>query len=243
MVKNIFILFIALITVFSVSAQLSFNQDTASLIMEDGTAKKATINVSNNSGHAIDLRWNLISSTLNDNDNGVFPNTVSWKIQFCECNTCYNNDFGPILSAAGCADPMADGDSVDWYLTIDPNGFPMVDGEWIIKVDNMTDNISDTLVYYAVHPNAVKSVSYNADVTSYPNPANSEFVVSYELTNVNAPVLNVYSIIGGKMATYSLSNSNGSVSINTLDFDNGMYFYTIEEEGQRVFIQKFNVVH
>jgi hypothetical protein len=243
MVKNILAIFIGLTTVFAVSAQLTFSQDTASLIMEDGFSHKANINVSNNSGHPINLSWNLISSTLNDNDNGVFPNTVSWKIQFCECNTCYNNDFGPILNGAGCADPMADGDSIDWYLSVNPNGFPMLDAEWIIEVENLTDNVKDTLVYLAIHPNSVQSVSHNADITSYPNPANTEFIVNYELTNVNAPVLNVYSIIGGKIAKYNLNNTNGSLSINTLDFENGMYFYTIEEEGQRVFIQKFNVVH
>ena len=165
-------------------------------------------------------------------------------MQFCDCVTCIGNDFGVLPSGAQCPDAMPDGTNEEWYLTADPNGQVVTgDGMYIIEVRNTTDNITDTLVYVAEAPNSVKNITYNANVTSYPNPANSELIVDYTLKNVSTPILNVYSIIGGKVATYELNQVNGSLNLNTSDFENGMYFFTIEEKGQRVFIQKFNVVH
>ena len=223
--------------------QITIANDTVFLVMEDGVAHKASITISNNSGHDINLRWSLIESTLNDNDDGDGDNSNNWALQFCECNTCYSNDFGPLTNNAACSDPMLDGSSLDWYLTVNPNGQPMITGKWVIKVENLTDNITDTLVYTAYMPTAISKISYNAEVSNYPNPANNEMVVNYALTNVNAPVLSVYNIVGSKVATYPLNGSNGRLNVNTADLVNGMYFYTIEEEGQRIYIQKFNVVH
>lgn len=245
MMKKILLIFIAAM-VFSVSsiAQITFSKDTAYLQLQDGVLNAAKILLSNNSGHDIDLRWSLIQSTLNDNVNGTYPNTVSWKMQFCDCVTCIGNDFGVLPTGAQCPDAMPDGTNEEWYLTADPNGQnPTADGMFIIEVQNVTDNIKDTLVYIAEAPNSVKKVSYNANVASFPNPANNELVVNYQLTNVSSPVLNVYSIIGGKVGAYELNSVTGTLNLNTSDFENGMYFFTIEEKGQRVYIQKFNVVH
>ncbi|MFT4754015.1 MAG: hypothetical protein ACI85Q_001571 [Salibacteraceae bacterium] len=243
MIKNILVLVSAIFIAQLGFSQLSFDTDTATLVMEDGIAKKAKIVVSNSSGKDITLRWSLINSTLNDNTDGDSDVSNNWKLQFCECNTCYSNDFSGLVTAAQCADPMLDGSSVEWYITVDPNGQSMQKGEWIIKVDNVTDNITDTLVFYALNPLAVSEISFNAEVTSYPNPASSEFIVNYELTNVTTPILNIYSIVGSKLASYPLNSMAGSVNINTRNLQNGMYFYSIEEKGKRVFTQKFNVVH
>ena len=245
MKKQLLALVVALISVAISNAQITFDTDTAFLIMENGVAHKATIKLTNNSGYDISLRWTMLSSTLNDNNDGDSDNSNNWAIQFCECNTCYTNDFNELPNGAQCADPMghvSGANSQDWYLTVDPNGQPMIDGEWVIKVDNLTDNISDTLVYLALHPNAVKKVNFNANVTSYPNPAKDQLTVNYELTQVNSPVLTIYNLVGSKIATYALNGQSGRLDVNTSAFQTGMYFYAIEEQGQQIFIQKFNVV-
>lgn len=243
MMKKILSILVAVLTFFSGYSQLTFDQDTATLTMEQNVQKKAKIIVSNNAGYDIAMRWSLISSTLNDNDDGDSDNSNNWALQFCECNTCYTNDFAGLVSAAQCADPMSDGSSVEWYLTVDPNGQAMDKGEWIIQVQNLTDNITDTLVFYAKNPLSVKEFSANAEVVSYPNPANNELIVNYELTNVSNPQLTVYSIVGSKLTSYSLNQKSGVLNLNTQELANGMYFYSIEEDGKRVFTQKFNVVH
>lgn len=246
MIKKLLSFVFVFATALTVSAQIDFTADTAYLELEDGVNHKATITLTNNSGHDISLRWSLISSTLNDNNDGDSDVSNNWKIQFCECNTCYTNSFDSLPGGAQCSDPMghqAGANSQDWYLTVDPNGQTFTDAEWVIEVTNLTDGEIDTLVYLVTLPNSINNVTYNADVTSYPNPANNELIVDYTLTNVQTPVLSVYNLIGAKVASYPLNPVNGKLSINTSNLDNGMYFYTIEEQNQRVFIQKFNVVH
>ncbi|MGB0390079.1 MAG: T9SS type A sorting domain-containing protein [Salibacteraceae bacterium] len=231
--KKLLLLSAVFIMSLGATAQLSFDQDTASLTMEANVSHKAEILVSNTGNHKVKIRWSLISSTLNDD----------WGLQFCECNNCYTNDFGPLPTSGACADSMDIGESLKWYLTVNPYNEPMEKGEWIIKVTNVTDNISDTLYYYAKNPLSVNNISANANVTSFPNPANDELVINYELTNVSKPQLTIYSIVGEEIATYQLNNIGGVLRLNTQELKNGMYFYSIKENNTRVFTQKFNIVH
>lgn len=243
MKKNLLSLVSLILISISSFSQLSFDLKETGVVMEDGKENKAKIIITNNSGHEIDMRWTLINSTLNDNDDGDSDNSNNWSLQFCECNTCYSNEFDPLVSLAQCFDPMPDNSSKEWYLTVDPNGQAMFKGEWKIQVQNTTDGIIDTLTFFAFNPLAVNEVSINANVTSFPNPANSELQINYSLTNVSSPLLNVYSIVGNKISTQSLNQVEGVLNLNTQNLQSGMYFFTIEEKGKRVFTQRFNVVH
>ena len=236
------ILSILLFVAISVPAfsQLTFDTDSAYMVMESGQWKKCEIELTNSGNHDIEVSWKLINSTILD-----FGNPLGrWDVGYCDCIQCYFNEFAELIKLDTCPDPMAPGASIKWYITMDPGAVQIQDAEWVIEVYNHTDDIKDTLSYFLLDgPNSVSKISYNAEVSSYPNPANNEMVVNYALTNVNAPVLSVYNIVGSKVATYPLNGSNGRLNVNTADLVNGMYFYTIEEEGQRIFIQKFNVVH
>lgn len=246
MIRNLLSLSLLLLVSYTATSQIDFDTTTSSLIMEAGTRQKANIQLTNNTGHPVQLEWSLIESTLNDNDDGDNDNSNNWELQFCDCNTCYVNFGGPIPSGGSCFDLMSshpDSNSIGWYLTVKPNGQPMIDAHFIIEVRNITDGFTDTLTYLAIHPNSVKDVAYNAEVTTYPNPANTELVVNYDLSHVSQPTLKVYSIIGVEMAQYPLNALNGFLRIPTTQFENGMYFFTIEEKGQRIFQQKFNVMH
>lgn len=256
MKKQILLILVTIVGAFTATSQVTFDKHTDTLIIEDGIAHKAEITLTNNSGHDIELKWKKIFSTLHDVVPPATDNTNAWNLQFCECNTCYTNDFGALTTGGSCNSPLdtaTGSNSQKWYLTADQNGQTYGNAVWVIEVTNLTDNIKDTLSYYVMNPdssndphetpNSINDVTYNADVTSYPNPANNELIVDYTLTNVQAPVLSVYNLIGAKVASYTLNPVNGKLAINTSNLDNGMYFYTIEEQNQRVFIQKFNVVH
>ncbi len=221
-------------------SQLSFSSDSSYSQMVPGVFTKCSITVSNTGNHDVMVSWRMINSTLKDFGN---PDG-SWAIGYCDCVQCYFNDFNLLIQQDSCPDAMAPGESVDWYITIDPGTVAMANAEWIVEVHNYTDDIKDTISYFLLdHPNSVKKINYNAEVKSYPNPANNELVVDYTLTNVNNPVLSVYSLLGSKLESFPVNKANGRLNVNTSNYENGMYFYTIEENGQRVFIQKFNVVH
>jgi hypothetical protein len=224
----------------SVNAQMTYTPKSAYTELIAGTEVECRIKLTNEWTHDVQLSWRMISSTIKD----FGAPGGAWLVQYCDCNSCRSNEFSPLVQSDVCADKLAPRASIDWYMKIDVGTVAIANAEWIIEVHNQTDNVYDTISYFLLdHPNSVKETSNNATVTSYPNPAKDVLTINYALTNVNTPVISVYSLIGLKVASFPLSNANGVFDINTSNLENGMYFYTIEEEGQRVFIQKFNVVH
>ncbi len=241
MKKNLLFAVLSLLIWMPLTAQLSFSSDTVMIQMAPDSAHKGIITVSNNSGHDILIRWTLISSTLNDNTDGDSDNSNNWALQFCECNTCYTNDFDSLPGGAQCTNPMANGDAQDWYLTVDPNGQQMYDAEWIIEVQNVTDGITDTLYYLVMMPNSTKQISYDADIKTFPNPVQDELIVHYKFEKAGTPVIKVYNILGSLVMQIPVSGVNGRLAIDMSGVQNGVYFFTVEDKGQRLYIKKFTV--
>lgn len=237
--KKLILLFTIITLSFPVIAQLSYSSDTATVTMEPGVAHKAIITISNNSGHDINIRWSLISSTLKDYD----PNANFWYLQFCECNNCYSNDFSTLPAQGVCNSPMSNGVSQDWYLTVDPKNGPLESGEWIIEVQNVTDGMVDTLVYLVMAPNSINDLDISAQVSSYPNPADEELIVNYSLQKFDKPVLNIYNIVGSLVMSVPVTSIQGTMMVNLRPLQNGIYFYTIEDNGNRLYIDKITVSH
>lgn len=240
MFKKLLFAILFLGTSFTAFSQLTFSPDSSYAQMVPGVYTKCSITVTNSGNHDVMVSWKMINSTLKDYGN---PGGA-WGIGYCDCVQCYFNDFSLLIQQDSCPDPMAPGESIEWYITVDPGTVAMDNAEWIVEVHNYTDDIKDTISYFLLdHPNSIEKVNQSADVKSYPNPAKNELIVDYSLTNVNNPVLSVYSLLGSKVASFPINEVNGRLNVNTSAYETGMYFYTIEENGQRVFIQKFNVVH
>tara|TARA_R110002050_G_scaffold87066_2_gene184611 strand:+ start:15710 stop:16426 length:717 start_codon:yes stop_codon:yes gene_type:complete len=238
MIKKL-LLTIAVLTTINGFAQISFDTDSAYVMLRPGYTEKCIVTLTNSGTHDVNLTWRMISSTIKD----FGAAGGQWNVGYCDCKECTNNEFTELRKLDTCPDPMIPGQVVEWYITVDPQSVAMADAEWVVEVSNNTDSILDTISYFLQAPNSVNEVSYNANVTSYPNPASAELMINYELTNVQAPILNVYSLVGVRIGTYAINGSNGLMKINTSELENGMYFYSIEEKGQRVFTQRFNVVH
>lgn len=240
MIKKILsiLLFVAItVTGFS---QMTYSTDSAYVQMTPGTVQTCEIYLTNSGNHDVMLSWRMINSTLKDFGNA----DGAWTLGYCDCVQCYNNDFAELIKKDTCPNPLGPGETTHWYITVDPGTVAMTNAEWIVEVNNMTDGVLDTISYFLLdHPNSVNKINYSANVKNYPNPANTEMVIDYALTDVNSPVLSLYNIVGSKVATYSLNSQNGRFNLNTSNLENGMYFYTIEEQGQSIFIQKFNVLH
>ena len=108
--KKIYSLLVVVFVSVAVSAQVTFSKDTAVVGIKTGYSTEAHILMSNNSGGPVQISWTAITNTLNNN----------WDLQFCDCNTCYTNNFGPLPNKATCNSPLGDGTKLDLKVIIDP---------------------------------------------------------------------------------------------------------------------------
>lgn len=79
---------------------------------------------------------------------------------------------------------------------------------------------------------------------AYPNPATSQVTVQYELANRtagdNAQII-ITSLVGNKVYSQAINNNNGKASIDLSTLVAGIYFYSLEVNGQIVSTKKLIV--
>ncbi|KAB1063386.1 T9SS type A sorting domain-containing protein [Salibacter halophilus] len=231
--KNLVLFLVALVFVNISVAQLTFSSKKVSLQMEPGEDNKATIEIFNNTNYDIDLEWELVSNDLNEN----------WSIQFCECNTCYTNDFAPIdqvtQGGMSCPTMSSGGPNAAWYLIVDPGSEPQTYAEWKIVVENITDRLYDTLTFAAEPTNSINTVSRTGEISVYPNPASD--IVNVKLLNSKYESLDftLMNVVGKQVLSGRLNT--GQSEIPTSDLNSGIYFLNIKSNGSVIFNEKLIV--
>jgi hypothetical protein len=232
--KKILLLFFGMgFLINSCFSQLSFSSKQVTLQMEPGVDKKATIDISNNNIYDIDLEWELVSNSLNNN----------WAIQFCECTSCYTNDFSPIEQSSGggqvCPTMTSGGPKASWYLTVDPGSEPQTYAEWKVVVKNLTDNISDTLIFAAEPANNVNSALISNEISIYPNPATDLINIQIDNSKYKKLEYSIYNIVGKAIKSGRLMPDNSEIQINELR--SGVYFLNLRDEGVDLLNEKIIV--
>jgi hypothetical protein len=232
--KNIILILIAVAFVNISFAQLTFSSKEVSLQMEPGKDNKATIEIYNNTMYDIDMEWELVSNDLDDN----------WSIQFCECNTCYTNDFAPIdqvtQGGMSCPTMSSGGPNASWYLIVDPGSEPQKYAEWKIVVENITDRIYDTLTFAAEPTNSVNGVSLNdQQISVFPNPTSD--IVNIQVLNPKYESIeyNLLNVVGKRVKSGRLNMSQSEIS--TTDLNSGIYFLNLRSEGVDLLNEKLIV--
>ena len=70
-------------------------------------------------------------------------------------------------------------------------------------------------------------LSRNADVTIYPNPAREWITVEYSLDNSNDAWFVLRNMLGATALKINLSGTKGKIKIPAVDFNPGVYFYSL----------------
>lgn len=84
--------------------------------------------------------------------------------------------------------------------------------------------------HYAGTQNSV----YLHDIKLYPNPANTNLTVSYNLLENETATLKLYNIIGNEVREVKLHWKNNKVSFGVSDLVTGVYIYKYEISGRVV---------
>ncbi len=129
-------------------------------------------------------------------------------------------------------------DSTNIGLDATGNGHDLISGGRV-DASNLSDDVPSALVGVEKNFNNTTPREFKLS-QNYPNPFNPTTVISFTLKNASHVKLDVYNVIGEKVAELINSNlSTGvhSVNFNAADLTSGIYFYKISA-GDFVAIKK-----
>ncbi len=78
----------------------------------------------------------------------------------------------------------------------------------------------------------------------YPNPANEFALLQYSMgTDIKDAKVALYNVLGATVKEYSLSRQSQQLTVETRHLPNGVYFYQLTVDGQKVATKKLLVRH
>jgi hypothetical protein len=207
--------------------QLTYSDTSVSVQLDSSQAVRAEIYVKNSSATGTMISWRLLSSTLQDLDH---PDGA-WSLVFCNCVTCYTNEFETIPDSGICVADLLPGDSISWYMSVELNGLLGENAEWRIELMNHNSGKKDTWSYYFLAdslgwPNSSTDLTVHSNVLLYPNPANQHLTVQFTNEKERTEDLMIYNLTGVLVKQVSV-NAQNTVQINIDDLPIGIYFVQV----------------
>ncbi len=78
--------------------------------------------------------------------------------------------------------------------------------------------------------------------TIYPNPAVNVITLDYRLLDFNTKAsIVIRNVIGSEMGVFHLNSAETNVTMQLDNFSSGIYFYTLQVDGQEIVTKKFMV--
>jgi hypothetical protein len=108
---------------------------------------------------------------------------------------------------------------------------------------NRSDSVCVNVKYDTRPLEVDNKILINSNLTAYPNPADNTATFVYRLAEGSDATVLVRNILGSVVKEVSLSGRDGKISVNTSDLANGIYFYSLVENGISVGTKKLIVKH
>jgi len=77
----------------------------------------------------------------------------------------------------------------------------------------------------------------------YPNPADNLVSIDYDLNGSNHATISVYNFLGNPVVEFDVSDNSGTLTLNTTDFDEGIYFYSLRVNNEIIKTRKLVIRH
>jgi hypothetical protein len=161
---------------------------------------------------------------------------------------CWGSCFGPEVYQPTNQILIANGDSTDntaFSGEYFPNGNV---GDSHIRYifyehGNRQNQISVVVTYHAI-PASVNNFNKSVNnLSNYPNPASDYTIIDYSTASAQTTQLVVKNLLGAVIYSTDLNSSNGKVYINTSDFIDGVYFYSVLSNNTPISTKKLIVRH
>ena len=160
---------------------------------------------------------------------------------------CWEQCYEPPTSISPTTITLGVGDRMDqFYADYKPNGIAGVSTLTYCFYDdaNQMDSVCAT-VRFTASPLGVQDVfmgNQSGISESYPNPARTVANINYALNTgwVNAKVT-VFSMLGAKVKNVTLVEDQGTLKLDVASLPSGMYFYTLNVNGNDISTKKMLV--
>jgi hypothetical protein len=186
--------------------------------------------VTNNSESAKDIRVKKVEISLVANT----MNTFCWGL--CYPPTTYVSPETVTIDAHAT-------NSTDFIGEYSPTGFSGASTVRYVFYDDA--NPSDSVCFnveYSAFPLAINELGVAGIASAYPNPANSTLNVVYKSNIANA-VLAIRNVLGTTVLEMPLTGTAGKVAVNVSGLKEGIYFYSLMENGQSLVTRKVVIRH
>lgn len=233
----LFILAVSTIFLFGQSLSLTYEGEPVepnSMIYANGDPSddliQAAIDVTNNASSDLTVKAKKV---INEGD------TLAGTSNYFCWGACYP----PFVYISPAEVLIEAGQTTDEFFgDYEPKDIP---GKSVIRycwwdVNNPDDSVSVTVQFNA-SPAGISDDPATANVSSrvYPNPATTRVNFSYALPQSTATASIVISnILGSKIMDIPLNGNEGTMAVNVSDLRQGVYFYNLIADGERVDTQK-----
>ncbi|HBH06290.1 MAG TPA: hypothetical protein DDX92_06785 [Flavobacteriales bacterium] len=233
LIKPFLIVLVTLLFSYSTNAQLWYSQQDADINLEPNVEHFGYIYIVNTYGVDIQWNWRALENGFNND----------WQIQFCECATCYTNDFDPLPAQGSCPDFGA-GDTIEWKVGINPLNEPITPTTFVVVVNDQTHETSDTLTWTTSTTSSLEDIDSDNAVRFYPNPANESIQIAKTTGSfANDAIVRISDLSGREIKAISLRSGSSVESVSTIDLTEGLYFFMVYDGQSLTSIQKVTVVH
>ena len=160
---------------------------------------------------------------------------------------CWDQCYSSSVTVAPTYIEVPDGGIIEnFHGYVRPYGFAGISVvRFTFYTVNAPEDSLQLISYFEASPVGIKDVKVNeTSVKAYPNPADDKLNITYSRAgNSGQAYIEVFNMLGAKVASLNVNGLEGSLSIPTSDLKAGLYFYSIREEGKTSRPQRLTIKH
>lgn len=225
-------------TAFSQSIQLFYNND----------AVADTLNIAIDRMDNETTIWLSVKNNTSDSLFVTVSKEVISELPGSYNTFCLGNCYDPSITTSPITLDLAAGESStndQFHIVYYPaNQYGTTSVKYSFYDERINEIPREVVVNFITSVDGIEEPVTAKLFNAYPNPASSNVTIQYDLsgrTAVNDARIVITSLVGNKVYTQPLNNTSGKASIDISNLVAGIYFYSIEANGQIISTKKLIV--
>ena len=166
-------------------------------------------------------------------------NMPASDLQVCYGTNCYTADDGVSGAQTNAGSVSLAGGAIDSTFKAAPFTFTWNGSDsavWRVTIYNLSNpnDSSSSVITWKANATSINELSKeDVKISAYPNPVEDVLNVKYNIDgNVSNANINVFDIVGKKVASHQLMNNKGTLKLDVSSLNAGVYFYSVNVNGQ-----------